>query len=161
MFQLTDIKTIQLDRYAVNEVERCIKEKGLTKAIESYIKDMVACPPKMLYGYPVNHTKHFGYLIDVASLNYIFDSRLPTKEISQDDVNDYIEVILDLHNRNLEYEKDNPPRLPEPKKKGSKMPKSREPKTPKLPKQTEEVKIKEFPKITITPDFILNKLKKK
>lgn len=156
MFRLTNIQELTLDRFDVNEIERYIKDKGVVWTIEYYIKSMVVCPPKILYGFPVNHTKHHTYRSSVSYLNYIFKSRIPTEEISKEDVDDYIELIIDLHERNLKYEKDNPPRLPEPKKKGSRMPKSREPKQPKEPK---EVVVKELPKMTLKTDFILKNLK--
>lgn len=159
--KLEGVDEYKLDRFDVNAVEQCISTFGIFTYMNMLFKDLECNPPRMLYDFPVIHTKHFSYKRIIAIYNYIFETRYATEELDDAVIVDKIEIIQRQHEFNMEYEKVNPPRIPVAKKKGKSTSRTKVPKETKVSKEPKVIEKRPLPNMSLKKEFILKNLKKK
>lgn len=106
----------KLDDRDIRYINHAIGKSTMANVIESYIKDL-DCTTIYPDGYRPRQTINYGYRITLSSIEYILDKaylileHYPEKVKSYTDYrNSIIKRIIDIHEKNLDFERRNPVR---------------------------------------------------
>lgn len=100
---------ITLDKYAIDNLKKDIDKKGPNDVFKDIIKEL-DCTKVYDCGRPMQ-TINYRYYILMSQAFYILNYIVGTeyKPGNDYDIDNLFQLLLDTHNKNIEYEKLNPP----------------------------------------------------
>ena len=90
-----------LERFDIDIINRNILDFGLDKVLENQFK-YVDCT-RTVNGRRLSQTIGFPYMNEISRTIYLIQN------FFQDTMDEKLQKLLDIHNKNIEYEKENPP----------------------------------------------------
>lgn len=98
------------DRYEKNWIDYCIRSDGHILTLDKLLVNLDVSR-HLPNGMRITNTKHFGYLLDLDYFEYVINDAIDKQIITTEQCIKYKNKLNNLIEKNIAYERENPPTI--------------------------------------------------